>query len=196
MNKRQFFVAASALGAALPLPAEAAQPGVARAGPGLLTVTGAIGRSNRGPLDPALDQLMLKHGARFDRAWEFDAAMLARLPSVTIRPTLEYDAKVHTLSGPLLGAVVEAAGVAANAPVTLALRAIDGYTVALSLADARGYRMIVATTLDGAPMSLGGLGPLWAVYDADRLAAFKDKPLKERFALCPWGLYCIDVKVL
>ncbi len=66
----------------------------------------------------------------------------------------------------------------------------------MSLADARAYRMIVATTLDGRPLSVGGLGPLWAVYDADRLPAFKDKPLKERFALCPWGLYCIDVKVL
>ena len=78
----------------------------------------------------------------------------------------------------------------------LGLRALDGYTVALSLADARGYRMIVATTLDNLPMSVGGLGPLWAVYDADRLPAFKDKPLKERFALCPWGLYFIDVKTL
>ena len=55
-------------------------------------------------------------------------------------------------------------------------------------------RMIVATTLDGVPMRLGGLGPLWAVYDAGRVPPFKDKPLKERFALCPWGLYFIDVK--
>jgi hypothetical protein len=56
--------------------------------------------------------------------------------------------------------------------------------------------MIVAHTLDGVPMSIGGLGPLWAVVDADRLPAFKDKPLKERFGLCPWGLYFIDVKPL
>jgi hypothetical protein len=139
---------------------------------------------------------MVKHGAKFDKAWEFDAAMLARLPAVTIQPTLEYDAKPHKLSGPLLSAVVEAAGVAAGAPVMLALRALDGYTVAVSLADARGYRMIVASTLDGVRMSVGGLGPLWAVYDADRLPAFKDKPLKERFVLCPWGLYFIDVKML
>jgi hypothetical protein len=122
--------------------------------------------------------------------------MLARLPAVTIQPTLEYDAKVHKLNGPLLSSVVEAAGVAAGANVMLALRAIDGYTIAVSLADARGYRMIVAGTLDGVPMSLGGLGPLWAVYDADRLPAFKDKPLNERFALCPWGLYFIEVKTL
>lgn len=194
MNKRQF-LAAGALGAALPLQARVKFPG-ARTGHGLLTVSGAMARSNRGPLDPALDQLMVKHGANFDRAWEFDAAMLSQLPAVTIRPTLEYDAKVHKLSGPLLSSVVEAAGVAPQAPVTLALRALDGYTVAVSLADARAYRMIVATRLDGVPMSLGGLGPLWAVHEADRIPAFKDKPLKERFALCPWGLYFIEVKAI
>ena len=194
MNKRQFLVA-GALCAALPLSARAARTGV-RTGPGLLTVAGAIARSNRGPLDPALDQLMVKHGAKFDQAWEFDAAMLARLPAVTIQPTLEYDGRAHKLRGPLLSLVLEAAGVAAGAPLMLGLRALDGYTVALSLADARSYRMVVATTLDGVPMSVGGLGPLWAVYDADRLPAFKDKPLKERFALCPWGLYYIDVKAL
>ena len=194
MNKRHF-LAATAFGVALPLPAGAAQPG-ARTGLGILTVAGAMARSNRGPLDPALDQLLAKHGAKFDKAWQFDAAMLARLPAVTIQPTLEYDAKVHKLSGPLLTAVVEATGVAANASVMLALRALDGYTVAVSLTDARGYRMIVANALDGMPLSVGGLGPLWAVYDADRLPAFKDKPLKERFGLCPWGLYYIEVKAL
>ncbi len=194
MDKRQFLLAGG-LGAALPLQVHAAgsRP---RAGPGLLTVTGAITRSNRGPLDPALDQLMLKHGATFDKAWEFDTAMLARLPSVAFQPTLEYDARPHRLSGPMLGTVLSAAGVAADAPLLLGMRALDGYTVALSLADARRYRMIVATSLDGVPMSLGGLGPQWAVLDADRLADFKDKPLKERFALCPWGLYHIVVKPL
>ena len=194
MKKRRF-LAAAARAVGLPSQAAAAPRG-ARTGPGLLTVTGAIAHRNRAPLNPALDQLMVKHGASFDRAWEFDAAMLARLPSVSIRPTLEYDAKVHTLSGPVLSSVLEAAGVVAGASVVLALRALDGYTVMVNLADARAYRMIVATTLDGAPMSVGGLGPLWAVYDADRLPAFKDKPLKERFALCPWGLYFIDVKAL
>jgi hypothetical protein len=194
MDKRQF-LAAGTLGAVLPLQARAA-PSSARTGPGLLTVAGAIARTNRCPLDPALDQLMVKHGTRFDKAWEFDAAMLARLPSVTIQPTLEYDAKTHKLSGPLLSSVVGAAGVAAGASVVLSMRALDGYTVAVSLADANRYRMILATTLDGVPMSIGGLGPLWAVYDADRLADFKDKPLKERYALCPWGLYFIEVKPL
>ena len=192
LDKRQFLIAAAATAAAVDS-ADAASANNHR-GPGLLTVTGAVSRSNRGPLDPALDQLMVKHGARFDKAWVFDAAQLARLPALSIRPTLEYDARPHTLSGPLLGTVVEATGIGAGTPVMLALRALDGYTVAVSLADARRLRMMVATQLDGRPMDIGGLGPLWAVYDADRLADFKDKPLKDRFALCPWGLYHIEVK--
>jgi hypothetical protein len=192
MNQRRILLA-GALGSVV-VPSVAAGASSSRTGPGLLTVTGAIARSNRGPLDPVLDQLMVKHGRTFDKAWVFDAAMLAALPAVAIEPTLEYDSKPHKLSGPLLASVLGAAGVAANAAVTLTLRAIDGYAVSVSLADASRYRMIVATTIDGTPMSLGGLGPLWAVYDADRIADFADKPLKQRFALSPWGLYLIEVK--
>jgi len=199
MNDKRRLLAAGLLGTALAPAALAADPparpkAAESAGPGLLTVNGQLGRSNRGPLDPALDQLMHKHGLAFDKAWQFDAPALARLPATTIEPTLEYDSKVHRLAGPLLTTVVEAAGVAPNASVMLILRAIDGYKVGVSMADARKYRMIVATSIDGAPLSLGGLGPLWAVYDADRLPDFKDKPVKERFGLCPWGLYSIDVK--
>ncbi|HEY4067872.1 MAG TPA: molybdopterin-dependent oxidoreductase [Burkholderiaceae bacterium] len=194
-NPRRSLLAAGALGAALPFQARAAVPR-AHAGLAVLTVSGAIGKHNRGALDPALDQLFAKHKAAFDSAWAFDAAALARLPSVTIEPTLEYDAKPHRLSGPLLSTVVQAAGAAAGGSVLLGLRALDGYTVNVSLADAAAYRMIVATSIDGAPMGIGGLGPQWAVYDADRVAAFKDKPLKERFGLCPWGLYYIEVKTL
>ena len=190
MNKRNFLSSAALAGL---LPATLTHAASQR-GPGLLTVSGTIAKSNRGPLDPALDQMMAKHGVKFSKAWVFDAGALARLPAVTIAPTLEYDARVHRLSGPLISTVLEAAGVAADSAVQLGLRAVDGYNIWLSLADVKGYRMMVATHLDGQALDLGGLGPQWAVYDADRLAAFKDKPLKERFALCPWGLYHIDVK--
>jgi len=191
MNKRHFLGTATLAGLWPAVDALAADP--ARKGPGLLTLSGAIGKSNRGPVDPALDQLLVKHGVKFDKAYVLDSEALLRLPSVRIKATLEYDAKLHSLAGPLLTSVLEAAGVPTTSEVTIALRAVDGYVVPLSMANARAYRMIVATEIDGTPLSLGGLGPQWAIYEADTLAAFKDKPLKERFALCPWGLYSIEV---
>jgi len=192
MQKRQFLAAlgTSALASAVP----AAQERPQRTGPTLLTVTGAIGHGNRGPLDKALDQLMVKQQLSFDRAHTFDFEALRALPALTIRPTLEYDARVHTLRGPLLEHVVEATGARMDASHKLVLRAIDGYTVSLSLAQARRYRFIIATHLDGQPMPLGGLGPLWAVFDADRHAEVMARPLAERYAQCPWGLYHLEVQ--
>ena len=192
MNKRDFLNVSALIGAASlsPTPALAA---ASATGPTLLTVGGLVPQGNRPALDPELDQMMAKHGVRFGQAFTFDAAALQKLPKTRICPTLEYDGKVHTLSGPALLDVLSAAGVKADPGLRLGMRALDGYNVEISVADVAAYRMILATHMDGKPMGLGGLGPQWAVYDADRLAAFKDKPLKERFGLCPWGVYYIDV---
>lgn len=193
MNKRHF-LSTAALGSLAVAGAASAQAAGKRApGPGLLTVTGAMGRGNRGAIDLALDQMMVKHKIRFDKAHVFDFAALAAMPSTTIKPTLEYDSKQHTLKGPLLADVVQATGAASADGTRLMLRAVDGYAAALSLADARKYRYVVATHLDGAPMALGGLGPLWAVYDADRFAEMAAKPLGDRFAACPWGFYHLEI---
>jgi len=191
MKKRHFL--ATALGAGT-LPATAFAAFAGQRGPTLLTVSGAIGRGNRGPLDKALDQMMVKQQLAFDKAHTFDFEALRALPAVTIRPTLEYDARAHSLRGPLLGQVVEATGTRMDSTLRLVLRAIDGYSVTLTLAQVRRYRFIVATHLDGQPLPLGGLGPLWAVFDADRHADVMARPLAERYAQCPWGLYHLDVQ--
>jgi hypothetical protein len=190
MDKRQFLGSAALAVAALPA---AAAPGSGR-GPALLTITGAIGRSNRAALDPALDQMMHKQQISFSKAFALDFAALAALPAVTIKPTLEYDARRHTLGGPLLLDVLAQAGARPVDSGKVVLRAVDGYAVAISVAQARARRFIVATHLDGAPMPLGGLGPLWAVYDADRVPEMAARPLAERFGDCPWALYHIEVQ--
>lgn len=177
----------------LPASSTAAKPVLPARGPALLTVTGAIGRGNRGPLDPALDQMMKKQGVKFNRAHAYDFTALAALPAESIKPTLEYDGKPHRLSGPLITEVLKAAGATPTDRTKVVLRAIDGYAVGVSIADIRKYGFIVATHLDGQPIPLGGLGPLWAVYEADRFGDMQAKPIAERFALCPWGLYHIDV---
>ncbi len=188
--KKRYFLGTLAGGAALPFTL-GAQQAKAAAGPALLTVTGAISKTNRGPLDGVLDQLMAKQKLAFDKAHAFDFAALASMPAVTIKPTLEYDKKPHTLKGPLLSSVLQAAGATGS---KLAMRAIDGYAPTITVADAQKYRFIVATHLDGRPMPLGGLGPLWAVYEADKFPDMAAKPVDQRFASCPWGLYHIDVQ--
>ena len=192
MNKRAFLRAAAGA-AALPFVARAAAARAPAAEPVVLTVSGGVAHPNRGPLDPALDQLMHKQGLAFAKARTFTFADLAALPAIEIRPTLEYDAKQHVLRGPALDRVLEAAGARVADDAPLVLGAFDGYRVELKRADARDLGFIIATHIDGSPLPLGGLGPLWAVFDADRIPGLAAKPLNERFAACPWGLYSIHL---
>ncbi|MFA9215483.1 MAG: hypothetical protein ACEQSK_00110 [Sphingomonadaceae bacterium] len=191
MKKRQFLSAAALASSALPALGRAAS--TSTPGPTLLTVTGAI-KANRGRFDPLRDQMMHKQKLSFELAHVFDFAALCALPAFTIRPTLEYDGKQHTLSGPALLDVVRAAGAAVSDSGKLVLRAVDGYAATMTVAQARAQRMLVATHMDGQAMALGGLGPLWAIYDADKVPEMAAKPLAERFGACPWALYHVDVQ--
>jgi hypothetical protein len=193
MDKRQFLLA-TALGVpGLNALASGSKANPLALSPPLLTITGKVGRTNRGPLDYARDQLMVKHDLRFERAFSLDFWALTTLPQVKIRPTVEYDAKVHDLHGPSMIEVLTLAGVSMSGRTRLSLRAIDGYAAEWTLADLLTQDLIVATHLDGKPMPLGGLGPLWAVYEADSRPKMADKSLTERFARCPWGLYHVGV---
>jgi hypothetical protein len=198
MNKRDLLRAAVAGAAAglgpAALASRAQNAPSAAAGPVLLTVGGRIGAGNRGPTDHALDQMMVKQKISFARAQAFDFAALAALPAVAIDPTLEYDARRHSLRGPLLVDVVKASGASLDDRTALLVRAVDGYAVLISVPQAVKRRFIVATHLDGRPMTLGGLGPLWTVYEPDGFPDMASKPLAERFALCPWATYYIEVR--
>ncbi len=157
----------------------------------ILTLTGAIDRTNRPKMDGVTDQLMHKHGLQFERAWSLTLADLEKLPPQSINPTMEYDARVHRLKGPRLLDVLNVAGISKARPSSLRLHGIDGYSPEISFDKAHNF--IVATHLDGAVLAVGGFGPLFAIIDADRIAELAQKPLPQRFADCPWGLYCIEV---
>ncbi|WP_211467981.1 molybdopterin-dependent oxidoreductase [Collimonas silvisoli] len=200
MKKRQFLSTATAsiigaLGGSV-VPAYAASAAAGRSlavAPAVLTVFGAIGRSNRGPTDPVIDQMMHKQNVQFSSAFTFDLAALAKLPAVTINPTLEYDGRPHQLCGPRLADVLDMLGASELPQTQIVFHAVDGYMPQLSFAQLRKYGYILATHIDGKPLAIGGFGPIFAIYDADRVAEEAQKPLSQRFALCPWGLYCIEV---
>ncbi len=193
MEKRRFLQAAMA-GAVGAAPAHAQHAPKAAAGPILLTVSGLIGAGNRGALDPAFDQMMARQKIIFGKAHAFDFAALVSLPAVDIQPTLEYDSRRHRLKGPLLVEVMKACAARVTDRTSLHLRAVDGYAAVVPWPEIVKRRFIVATHLDGRPMTLGGLGPLWAVYDADAFPDMAVRPVAERFASCPWATYHIDVR--
>ncbi len=192
MNKRSFLQqsgGALALAAMLPS-AHAAR--AATAEPALLTLTGnSLPRSNRSALDGSRDMVFAKHKVQFDMAFGFDFTTLAKLSMVSIQPVLEYDSKAHQLRGPLLIEVLQAAGIKADAKLQVSLRAIDGYVASYSLQQIRDYRFMLALSMDGQPLGLGGLGPIWAVFDVEKQPERAKVPLAERFGGCPWALYHI-----
>lgn len=200
MKKRQFISTAAAsiagaLGAsALPAFAAAATAkDVKTNGPAVLTIAGTIERSNRGPTDAVIDQMMHKQNVQFKHAFAFDLAALEKMPAATISPTLEYDGKPHQLRGPRLAAVLDLLGASKATDTQIVFHSVDGYMPQLSFEQLRKYDYILATQIDGMPLSIGGFGPVFAIYDADRIPELAQKPLAQRFALCPWGLYCIEV---
>lgn len=193
MNRRRFLTT-TASGAVASLPTVGTAATTRERSPTLLTITGAIGKTNRPPFDPARDILMGKHGVKFDKAYAIDYPTLAGLPSKRMNVTLEYDRKRHEVGGPLLADVLALASAATTDATVLNMRAVDGYAPTLSVGDARRYQYIVALRLDGQPLALGGLGPLWAIYEADRFPEIAAKPVDQRFATCPWAMYHVEVK--
>lgn len=189
-TRRTILVSAAA---AVAWPARSTAQPRAAGGPVVLTVSGAIKQPNRGATDPAIDALMAKHGIKFESAHVVSFAEIAALPAVTIKPTHEYDAKVHAMRGPLLTDVLRAATADVSDATTLLMRGIDGYAGKWSVADVRKYRFLLVTHMDGRPLAVGGLGPIWVTYDADRFPDKAAKPLNERYGGCPWGLYHIGV---
>ncbi len=195
MQKRQFLTSSiSLLVGAVTVPTRDASATQAKTDQQtILTMVGAIDRSNRGKIDDVLEQLMHKQGIHGERAWALSLADLEKLPQTSINPTVEYDGKTHQLSGPLLIDVLNLAGIAKSAAKTILFHGIDGYSPEITVAEAKKFNYVLATRIDGHLLGIGGLGPVFAVVDADRIPELARLPLAQRFTRCPWGLYCIEL---
>jgi hypothetical protein len=124
----------------------------------VLTVSGLIGKTNRGPLDPKRDSLLALQNVQFKNAFAFDRATLLSLPqgTVTVQPP-EFD-KPATFSGPLLREVL---GYLEAAQVRTTFVALNGYAGWLDPDDIRSSDWILALSADGVPLGLGQQGPIW-----------------------------------
>src|SRR5680860_811557 len=124
----------------------------------VLTVSGLIGKTNRGPLDRKRDSMLALQKAEFKSAFAFDRAMLLGLPQGTVTvKTNEFDAPA-IFSGPLLREVL---GYLEAAQVRTTFFALNGYTGWLDPDDIKSSDWILALEADGTPLGLGQQGPIW-----------------------------------
>lgn len=201
LNRRNLLttgaLACATLGASRP--AAAASPPHASGTTGLpvLTISGPGIRPNRGATNTTFDRMLNLHGYTFGAAWQCDAATLNALAPHRLRTPIEYDAATHTLQGPLLETVLRAAGTDTAAALRqrhwLTLQAIDGYRVFMPIAQALQWDITLATRMDGQLLGMGGLGPVWAMYNPQTIASMADLPTQQHFAQAAWGLYYVRV---
>ncbi|MEO1159587.1 MAG: hypothetical protein AAFW74_03895 [Pseudomonadota bacterium] len=138
------------------LPAIAAEPAQ-------LTVIGKIENSNRSRFDPFSDAFFKFRENEFSKAFEFTYADLAALPQVTVNARAEEWPAAISATGPALGDVMKAAGVAPDAKLSVV--ALDGYAIELEAADRQAQNWILAIAVDGKPIGIGGRGPAWLMHD-------------------------------
>ena len=124
----------------------------------VLTVSGMIGKTNRGPLDQKKDSLLARNKIDFKGAFAFDRARLLGLEqgTVTVQPP-EFDAPAK-FSGPLLREVL---GFLEAAKVKISVVALNGYEGWLEPEDIEKSDWILALEADGKPLGLGQQGPIW-----------------------------------
>lgn len=128
----------------------------------------------------------LEH-ANVEGTAQFDMAMLDGLAQRTGEMETPWtDGKV-TLSGPLLAAILEAAGAQGS---VLKVRALNDYTAEIPFGDATDLQTILATKMNGAPMSVRDKGPLFLVYPFDLDASLYNE---KYFSRSVWQIKDIEV---
>lgn len=136
----------------------------------ILTVSGNITRTNGDGV------------ARFDRA------MLEDLEQATITAKTPWFDDVHSFSGPLGAAVLDAVGAQGD---TLRVIALNDYAATVPAADLRDLGVALATHLDGQVMSVRDKGPLFLIYPFDDNPALFDETY---FGRSVWQIARIDVQ--
>jgi hypothetical protein len=146
-------------------PASAAAEGRAPKEMVLLTVSGLVGESNRGPLVANKDSLLATQKIDFPKAFACDRAMLLALPQGTVTATTKELGAPATFKGPLLREVL---GRIEAAKTKISFVAVNGFTGWLLPEDVDGSDWVLALEVDGTPLGIGQQGPLWLINTRGR----------------------------
>jgi hypothetical protein len=156
-------------------------------GPVILTVTGRIVQTNRGPFDEVNDALFKNQQVRFERAASFDLAMLEALGTRTVTADYPQGGPLRTFEGPLLRDVLKAVGATGR---VVRVAALDGYFQEIDIQELEQWPVLLAVRQDGAYLALGGFGPTRIVYPRRDVPALADRN-DEKWV---WAVVHIDVE--
>lgn len=139
-------------------------------GPVILTVTGKI--ANRSAPDGAT----------------FDAAMLEALPKRTTTASTPWYPQKTEFEGPLGAALLDLVGASGT---VLKVTALNDYAVEIPLADLRKWPVILATKINGKPISVREKGPIFVIYPFDEEPSLYNELYFGRSA---WQVKTIEVR--
>ena len=123
-----------------------------------------------------------------DKDAVFDMAMLDALPGREASMLTPWTEGKTTFKGPLLRAVLEAVGAKGK---TIVVKAINDYSAEIPLEDATNYDTILATQMNGAPMSIRDKGPLFLIYPFDSNPELANE---KYFSRSVWQIHEIEIK--
>jgi hypothetical protein len=121
------------------------------------------------------------------RRAEFDLAMLENLSNRTGTMETPWTKGEVQFSGPLLRAVLEAAGARG---VALKIKALNDYEAEIPMEDATSIDTMLATRMDGKPMSVRDKGPIFLIYPFDSRS---DLYNEKYFSRSVWQIKEIEV---
>jgi hypothetical protein len=118
---------------------------------------------------------------------DFDMEMLNALAGRTIVTHTPWYDGARSFNGPLGSALLEAVGASGG---TLKVTALNDYVTEIPVSDFLDHAAILATTLDGEPMSVREKGPIFIIYPFDEQPALNNETYYGRSA---WQVKSIEV---
>lgn len=154
----------------------------------VLTVTGKISRTNRGPFDSFNDAFFGYHDIRFERAFAFSRQDLQRLGLAELEVSYpNWPEGTNVFHGPWLADILDVVGAEGT---RISVQALDGYAADFDLETVRRNKFMIAVERNGQPLSVGGRGPAWLVFPP---GSYSDQPSDSDDGLV-WSVFHIRVE--
>lgn len=133
------------------------------------------------------DQSLLVEDVAAGRTHTFSKDDLLALPQETYQTSTIWTKGEKTFTGPTLAAVLDAADAGDG---TIAVFAINDYSVEIPREAISDTAPIVALNVDGKALSVRDKGPLWVVYPYDSDVSYRSENI---FAYSIWQLVRIEI---